>query len=57
VVELKSIKLYINSYRDKRIAHEAAANQILDDFVAVAAPPSGALESGFQPPGECAYRD
>jgi len=33
VVELKSLKLYINGYRDHFISHEAAANKILDDLV------------------------
>ncbi|MEN9214745.1 MAG: preQ(1) synthase [Gloeomargarita sp. DG02_4_bins_56] len=51
VVELKSIKLYINSYRDKPIAHEAAANQILDDFVAVAEPLAVRLKADFNPRG------
>jgi len=51
VVELKSIKLYINSYRDKRISHEAAANQILDDFVAVATPLAVRLKADFNPRG------
>ncbi|MDJ0551912.1 MAG: preQ(1) synthase, partial [Microcystis sp.] len=30
VMELKAIKLYINSYRDRYISHEEAINQILD---------------------------
>ena len=30
VVELKAFKLYINSFRDQRISHETAANQIAD---------------------------
>jgi len=34
-VELKALKLYINSYRDRYISHEESVNQILDDFVAV----------------------
>ncbi len=51
VVELKSIKLYINSYRDQQIAHEAVANQILDDFVAVAAPVAVRLKADFNPRG------
>lgn len=38
VVELKSLKLYINKYRDRQISHEAAANTILDDLVALLAP-------------------
>lgn len=38
IVELKSLKLYINGYRDRPISHEAAANQILNDLVALLAP-------------------
>ena len=38
VVELKSLKLYINGYRDRSISHEAAANQILDDLVSLLDP-------------------
>jgi 7-cyano-7-deazaguanine reductase len=32
-VELKSLKLYIWSYRDKGAFHEAVTNRILDDLV------------------------
>lgn len=32
-VELKSLKLYINGFRDKKIFHEDVTNQILDDLV------------------------
>lgn len=38
IVELKSLKLYINGYRDRPVSHEAAANQILDDLVALLEP-------------------
>ncbi len=38
LVELKSLKLYLNSYRDKGILHEEAVNCILDDFVKTIAP-------------------
>jgi 7-cyano-7-deazaguanine reductase len=38
IVELKSLKLYINGYRDRAISHEAAANQILDDLVSLLQP-------------------
>ena len=38
LVELKSLKLYINRYRDRAIFHEVAVNTILDDFVAAADP-------------------
>ena len=37
-VELKSLKLYINGYRDKAIFHEDVANTILDDLVALLQP-------------------
>ena len=38
LVELKSIKLYIWSYRDEGAFHEDVTNRILDDFLAAAAP-------------------
>ena len=37
-VELKSLKLYIWSYRDKGAFHEAVTNRILDDLVAATQP-------------------
>ena len=37
-VELKSLKLYLWSYRDEGAFHEAVTNQILDDLVAVLSP-------------------
>ena len=38
IVELKTLKLYINGYRDRHISHEAVANQILDDLVSLLQP-------------------
>jgi len=32
-VELKSLKLYINRFRNEGVFHEDAVNQVLDDFV------------------------
>jgi len=32
IVELKSLKLYLNSYRDKYITHEEATNKIYEDL-------------------------
>ena len=32
-VELKSLKLYINKFRDEKVFHEDVTNQILDDLV------------------------
>ena len=37
-VELKSLKMYIWSYRDEGAFHEAVTNQILDDLVAATQP-------------------
>jgi len=38
VVELKSLKLYINGFRDQAVSHEAATNQILRDLVELLEP-------------------
>ncbi len=38
VVELKSLKLYLWSYRNESGFHEDVTNRILDDLVAAAAP-------------------
>ncbi len=37
-IELKSLKLYLWSYRDEGAFHEKVANQILDDLVAAISP-------------------
>ena len=47
VLELKAIKLYINSYRNRHISHEQAANQILDDFLEACKPKWMQLEADF----------
>lgn len=51
VVELKAIKLYINSYRDRYISHEESINQILDDFVAACDPLEVTIKGDFAPRG------
>ena len=51
VIELKSIKLYINSYRDKMISHEEAVNRILDDLILAIQPAWMQLEADFNPRG------
>ena len=38
IVELKSLKLYLWSYRDEGAFHEAVTNTILDDLVAALKP-------------------
>ncbi len=51
VVELKAIKLYINSYRDRNISHEESINLILDDFVAACDPLFVSIKGDFLPRG------
>ncbi len=46
-VELKSLKLYINSFREVKIFHEHVINVILEDFVRACAPLSVELEGDF----------
>lgn len=46
-VELKSLKLYLWSYRDEGAFHEAVANQICDDIVAAIAPRSITVTAKF----------
>ncbi len=51
VVELKTIKLYINSYRDRYISHEETINQILDDFVTACDPLAIKIKGDYYPRG------
>jgi 7-cyano-7-deazaguanine reductase len=51
VMELKAIKLYVNSYRDRTVSHEEVANRILDDFVAACEPAWMELQADFNPRG------
>lgn len=51
VLELKSLKLYVNSYRNRKISHEEVANQIMDDLVAEIFPEWMELEADFNPRG------
>ena len=46
-VELKSLKLYLNSFREVKIFHEHVINVILEDFVRACDPLSVALEGDF----------
>ncbi|MFN3197364.1 MAG: preQ(1) synthase [Bradymonadia bacterium] len=46
-VELKSLKLYLWSYRDEGAFHEAVTNKILSDLVAVTAPRFMEVEGDF----------
>jgi 7-cyano-7-deazaguanine reductase len=46
-VELKSLKLYVWSYRDEGAFHEAVTNKILDDLVRATRPRYMRLEARF----------
>jgi 7-cyano-7-deazaguanine reductase len=46
-IELKSLKLYINSFREVKIFHEHVVNKILEDFVAACDPLEFHIEGDF----------
>ena len=46
-IELKSLKLYINSFREVKIFHEHVVNVILEDFVAACDPIAVEIEGDF----------
>lgn len=50
-VELKSLKLYLQSFRNEGIFYENVTNQILDDLVAVLQPRWMKIEASFTPRG------
>ncbi len=50
-VELKSLKLYLQKFRNEGIFYENVTNRILDDFVTVCRPRSATLESHWGPRG------
>ena len=50
-VELKSLKMYLQRFRNEGIFYEAVTNRILDDFVAVVQPRSVKVESRWTPRG------
>ncbi len=47
IVELRSLKLYLSSFRDQGIFHEHVTNRILDDFVAASQPIRCTVEGDF----------
>lgn len=46
-VELKSLKLYINKFRNERIFHEDVTNRILDEMVELLSPKFMNVEADF----------
>ena len=50
-MELKSLKLYLQQYRNEGIFYEHVTNRILDDLVAVTKPRWMRLNAAFTPRG------
>ena len=46
-VELKSLKLYINTFRNKKVFHEDVTNNIIDDLIKLLDPHSITVEGDF----------
>jgi 7-cyano-7-deazaguanine reductase len=51
VVELKAIKLYINSFRDRHVSHENSANEIYDVLEEKLKPKYMKIIADFNPRG------
>ncbi|MBN2030571.1 NADPH-dependent 7-cyano-7-deazaguanine reductase QueF [bacterium] len=51
IIELKSLKLYINKFRDQEVFHEESVNRILDDLVKVCQPRWMEVVGDFNPRG------
>lgn len=50
-VELKALKMYLQTFRDQGIFYENVTNTIMDDFVAVVQPRKASLTAEFTPRG------
>jgi len=50
-IELKSLKFYIQGFRNKGIFYEALTNQILDDLVSTCKPKRMKITAKFTPRG------
>jgi 7-cyano-7-deazaguanine reductase len=51
IVELKSLKLHLNGFRDRNISHESATNEIFDDLKKLLKPRSMEITGDFNPRG------
>ena len=56
VYELKSLKLYINNFRDMRISHEEVVNRIMDDLIDAGRPHWIHLNAVFNPRGNVSMK-
>jgi 7-cyano-7-deazaguanine reductase len=50
-VELKSLKLYLQAFREEGIFYEAVTNRILDELVAALSPRTMRVETRWRPRG------
>ena len=50
-IEHKSLKLYLQAFRNEGIFYEAVTNRIMDDFLAVVKPRRATVESRWTPRG------
>lgn len=51
VVELKAIKLYINTFRDRHISHENSANEIYETLYELLKPKKMKIVADYKPRG------
>ncbi|MEK7238332.1 MAG: preQ(1) synthase [Nitrospirota bacterium] len=51
IVELKSLKLYLNKFRNQPLSHEAATNKIFDDLKKLLKPRQLEVIGDFNPRG------
>ena len=51
IVELKSLKLYLNRFRDENISHESVTNRIFDDLKKILKPRHLEVTGDFNPRG------
>ena len=51
IVELKSLKLYLNNFREQSISHESVTNRVFDDLNALLRPRRLEITGDFNPRG------
>jgi 7-cyano-7-deazaguanine reductase len=51
IVELKSLKLYLNGFRERSISHESSTNQVFDDLKKLLKPRRLDVTGDFNPRG------
>ena len=56
IVELKSLKLYLNSFRDLHISHEEVTNTIYSQLIKILKPRFLEVIGDFNPRGQCENR-